>query len=63
MDHGLFVAGEIITKALILPQRLANTPHIAMSEDSPHPCKKSGLGPITFHVLILQESNQRLRHC
>src|SRR5881397_2975998 len=53
VNHGLFIAGEIVAKVLGLPQGLANTPNVTVSKDSPNPGKKGSLTPITFHILIL----------
>ena len=63
MDHGLFVACQIIGEVVaVLEERLSETGHVAVTEDPKATREESTLLVVALDRLHAQESHQRLGH-
>jgi hypothetical protein len=62
VDHCLLVPRLVVAKRWVLVQRLPNAGDIAMPKDPKTAGEKLLLQPITFYILILQKTDERLRH-
>src|SRR5207249_6581630 len=62
VDHRLFVARLVIAKIRILLQRLTDACYITVTEDAPHAGEERQFASVAFHILILEEPNERLGH-
>src|SRR5205085_7941505 len=61
--HGsLLVFALVVTEIGVLLERLPESRNAAVAEDSPGALKKLVFEPVALDVLLLQESDQRLRH-
>jgi hypothetical protein len=58
----LFVAGLVVTEAGVLLKRLSDAAHIPVPKNTKYSREKGLFYSVAFHVLLLEESNQRLGH-
>ena len=61
MDHGLFVAEQVVAQTGILLERLAEASDVAMAEYSQAACKETELLAVALRVLVLEERDGGLR--
>ena len=62
VDHGLFVAKEVVAEVRILLQRLSDARDVSMAEDSQTSLKEPVFRAVAFGVLVLEERDDGLRH-
>src|SRR3990170_3596433 len=55
------VAGQVVAELRVLLERLAEPSDDSVAEDAPDAGEERGLPPVTLHVLLREEANQRLR--
>jgi len=60
MDHGLFVAKQVVPQSSVLLERLSYARDVSVPENSQASPEESKLFSVSFGKLILQESNRGL---
>lgn len=61
MNHGLFVAEQVVRQSGVLFQGLAQPSNVSVPEDSQASFKQAVVYAIPFRVLVLEEGHDGLR--
>jgi len=60
MDHGLFIAKQVVPQSSVLLERLSYARNVSVPENSQASSEESELFSVSLGKLILQESNSGL---
>src|SRR5207249_10779215 len=63
VNHGLFIAGQVVAKIGTLMKGLTHTGHVTVTKDTPDAGEEPSLATVAFDVLMPEKFNERLSHC